>query len=248
MSLNSGAVPGDTLRLMFQGVSQEVPMHTVAHRSLQSLLLPRYYIDLSLFFSAKNEAGAMRAFTFSQSLFFKRYEFGFPELRLQRAFQSEKKFMEMCCRILCTCTNRFTHTAGLFMAPTLVGEAMKGGMLLRKVLSNARHDVLSPCIVHTQCRDSTRDSGPERPAVHLPGASACMGSTDAMHAMLRAVEDCACMPAAPEAPLPQTLVSSAPSSHGDENPRRSVQQDADKKKLAGGYKVRTFISMHAPRC
>ena len=129
------------------------------------------------------------------------------------------------------------------MAPTMVGEAVKGGMLLRKVLSEAQHDVLSPCVVNAPRHNAAPDTETEQ-FVRLPGASTCMASPEAIHAMLRAVEGCACMPAAEGDPLPQMLGTAATTYNLDRRSSGSVKGDSSGKNLAGAYKVCAVTSVH----
>lgn len=142
------------------------------------------------------------------------------------------------------------------MAPTMVGEAIKGGMLLRKVLSEAQLNVLSPCIVstaqhekggqgsspHTEPRDANGRIvvvGSLQGDLHLPGVATCMDSADTMHAMVRAVESSACMPSGLETPHSQLLVAKA-TSNADKGTTRSTKGGSAGGKAAGRFKVRTF--------
>jgi hypothetical protein len=129
------------------------------------------------------------------------------------------------------------------MAPTLVGESIKGGMLLQKVLSDAGRRVVHPITV--RCRQEADSSSSSSSSMHtdteasvlrLPGLSACMGSAPSMHAMLRAVESNACMATA-AAPPSQVLVTTRGSGGARSSTDESTQGVFAARKAATHLKV-----------
>jgi hypothetical protein len=138
---------------------------------------------------------------------------------------------------------RLPCTAGLFMAPTMVGESTKGGMLLQKVLSEAGHHAVHPLTVRCQqeADSSSSSSGSmrtdtEASVLRLPGVSACMGSAQSMHAMLRAVESSACMATA-AAPPSQVLVTTRGSGGARSSTNESTQGAFAARKASKHLKV-----------
>lgn len=128
------------------------------------------------------------------------------------------------------------------MAPTMVGEAIKGGMLIRTVLSEHQHHILSACIVQSAA-DHTPGSNlgaSVRHVVSLPGTAAYMPSSNAMHAMMRAVDSNTCIAAVAEAPS-QVLVTTT--SHPDD--MNGSHEGSVAVTSVAKVKVRTFMELHA---
>lgn len=134
--------------------------------------------------------------------------------------------------------------AGLFMAPPMVGEAIKGGMLLTKVLSERGRDVLSPCVVHTDpCEASGRSEqmGAKPDNLCPPGVAVCMGDEESMRAMIRAVESNVCMPAG-QSPPAQILVTT-----GGITGARAQSTNSGGKQLSVGAKPVGSLKVHPCR-
>lgn len=136
---------------------------------------------------------------------------------------------------------KFPCLAGLFMAPTMVGEAIKGGMLVRHVLSTEQHTVLDTCIVHTEAgKDGTVQMDTLPGALHLPGVAACMGSAEAALAMIGAVENSTCIVGAgvPHSEIVVATGGKDPSSPSNKSRSRSSEEGSARGQLARKIRVR----------